>query len=476
MLDIFFFIVSGLFYIYSVFVIFYFIAINLVYFALLLSSFVEIVHYKRRNLFCDYRVILQSELSTPISVLAPAYNESATIVESVNSLLKLNYPTMEIIVVNDGSKDATLETLIDMFHLRKIPRVYIPRIGTKPVRGVYVSDDPSFANLIVVDKENGGKADALNTGINISRYPLFCGIDADSVLEDDALLKAAKPYLEDETVVAVGGMVRVVNGCEVERGRVKKVHLPREDTAVFQVTEYLRAFLTGRMGWSAMNGLLIVSGAFGLFRRDVVIKCGGYRQDTVGEDMELVVRMHHYLRENNIPYRIVFVPDPVCWTEVPEAVSVLAGQRNRWHRGLLDTMLIHRSMWFNRRYGVIGTLAGPYYILFELFGPVIEGTGYLVVLLTFILGIAHVEILILFFIVAGFHGVFFSVGAVLLEEISFHRYPRPSDLLYLIGYAVVENFGYRQMTVYWRIKALWDYVRGVRSWGTMERKGFASEA
>jgi len=463
-----------LFYVYSVFVIFYFVAINLVYFALLASSLVAIVHYMRRNLFCDYRIIMQSESSTPISVLAPAFNESATIVENVNSLLKLNYPTVEIIVINDGSRDGTLETLVDKFRLRKTARMYIPRIPTQPVHGMYVSQDPSYKNLVVVDKENGGKADALNTGINVSRYPLFCAIDADSILEDDALLKVVKPCLEDDTVIATGGIVRVANGCDVERGRIKGVRLSRKNIAVFQVIEYLRAFLTGRMGWSAMNGLLIVSGAFGLFRKDVVIGCGGYKSDTVGEDMELVARMHRYMRARNLPYRVVFVPDPVCWTEVPESLAVLSRQRNRWQRGLIDTLLIHRAMCFNPRYGVIGTLAFPYFVLFELMGPLIEGTGYLVILVSFILGIAHLQIIILFFIVAIVYGVFFSVGAVLLEEISFRRYPRAADLFKLMVHAVIENFGYRQITVYWRIKAVIDYFKGVKSWGTMQRKGFAA--
>ncbi len=473
MIDILLTIFEFLFYVYSVFVIFYFVAINLVYFALLISSHAAIVNYLRRHLFTDYTAILQSELSTPISVLAPAYNESATIVQNVNSLLKLNYPTMEIVVINDGSRDDTLETLIKEFRLRSTRRVYVPKIDTKPVRGVYVSDAPQYKNLIVVDKENGGKADALNVGINVSRYPLYCAIDADSILEDDALLKTVKPYLDDETVIAVGGIVRIANGCEIEHGRVKKVHLSKKLLPIFQVTEYFRAFLTGRMGWSAMNGLLIISGAFGLFRKDIVLACGGYKHDTVGEDMELIMRMHRFMRERKLPYRVSFVPDPVCWTEAPETLSVLARQRNRWHRGLLDTLIIHRAMWFNPRLGVIGLLSVPYYVLFELLGPVIEGVGYLVVFVSFLLGIAHIKIVVLFFIVAVIYGVFFSVGAVLLEEISFHRYPRPMDLFKLMTFAIVENFGYRQITVFWRIKAVWDYFRGVKTWGKMERTGFA---
>jgi cellulose synthase/poly-beta-1,6-N-acetylglucosamine synthase-like glycosyltransferase len=459
---------------FSLFVIGYFILINLVYFVMLVSSYVAIVRYLRRDLFCDFRVIIQSEFSTPISVLAPAYNEQATITVSVDSLLKLNYSTMEVIVINDGSGDGTLDTMIREFGLRKSHQVYARKIKTKPVRGIFVSDKPELKNLIVVDKEKGGKADALNVGINISHYPLFCAIDADSILEDNALLKVAKPFLEDERVIAVGGIVRIANGCDIERGRIKTVRLSKKHLPIFQVVEYFRAFLSGRMGWSAINGLLIISGAFGLFRKDIVLACDGYKPDTVGEDMELVTRMHRYMYENGLPYRVVFVPDPVCWTEAPETLKILGRQRNRWHRGLLDTLLIHRSMMFKRRFGVIGLFSMPYYLFFELLGPVIETLGYVFVVSSYLFGLVHLRILALFFVVAIIYGMLFSVGAVLLEEISFHRYPRARDLFKLIVFAVLENFGYRQLTVLWRIKGLWDYFRGVKTWGTMQRTGFVT--
>jgi cellulose synthase/poly-beta-1,6-N-acetylglucosamine synthase-like glycosyltransferase len=459
---------------YSVFVIFYFVLINIVYFLMLVSSYSAIKHYLRRNLFCDLRVIIQSEFSTAVSVLAPAYNEQATIAESVNSLLKLNYSAMEVVVINDGSKDETLNTMIAEFSLRKSHQVYVRKIKTKPVRGIYVSDRPEYKNLIVVDKENGGKADALNVGINVSHYPLFCAIDADSILEDNALLKVAKPFLEDETVIAAGGIVRIANGCDIEHARVKTVRLSKKILPIFQVVEYFRAFLSGRMGWSAFNGLLIISGAFGMFRRDIVLACGGYKHDTVGEDMELVARMHRYMYDNKLPYKVVFVPDPVCWTEAPETLKILGRQRNRWHRGLLDTLSIHRHMIFNVRYGIIGMLSIPYYLFFELLGPVIEAFGYIVVITAFFFGMLNIEIVLLFFVVAVVYGMLFSVGAVLLEEISFHRYPRAADLFKLMMFAVLENFGYRQITVIWRLKGIWDYFRKVTSWGAMDRTGFAA--
>ncbi len=457
---------------YAAFIIGFFIFVNVFYFSMYTISFGAILTYLRRHMFCDYRVIMQSELTPAVSILAPAYNEAATCIESVNSLMKLNYPTAEVVFINDGSKDDTLNVIIREFDLVKTERVYVPIIATKPVRGIYVSRKPEYKNLIVVDKQNGGKADALNVGINVSRYELICAIDADSILEDDALIKVVKPFLDDSRVVAVGGIVRIANGCKIERGRVTDVRLSNKLIPSFQVIEYYRAYLSGRMGWGAINGLLIISGAFGLFKRDLVLTVGGYKHDTVGEDMELVVRMHRHCLENDIPYRVEFVPDPVCWTEAPETLKVLGRQRNRWHRGLLDTLLIHKKMLFNKRYKVLGMVSVPYFVFIELLGPVIEAMGYIAVGFGYYLGIVNLEIFLLFFIVSVIYGVMFSVSSVILEEISFHRYPRARDLVKLLLLAVVENFGYRQITVWWRIKAFWDYARGVQSWGVMTRVGF----
>ena len=458
---------------YLVFVITYFIAVNITYTIFLVVSYKEILYHMRHNLFSDYRLLVQSELTPTISILAPAFNEEATVIESVRSLLKLNYGTYEVVVINDGSRDRTLQQLVTTFGMYKSRRIYEPLIRARQVRGIYKSKLPEYRNLVVVDKENGGKADALNVGINVAQFEYVCCIDADSLLEADALQKVVKPFLEDETVIAVGGIVRIANGCSVVNGRVVDVGLSLRWIPVFQVVEYFRAFLSGRMFWHGYNGLLIISGAFGLFKRSVVIEAGGYRHDTVGEDMELVTRLHRMKREKKEPYRIVFVPDPVCWTEAPESVRVLGRQRNRWHRGLLDTMLIHRGMFLNVRHGVVGLAAMPYFVLVELLGPLFEFFGYFVMLFLFILGALNVQMAILFFVVALFYGIMYSVGAVLLEEISFQRYPNPRDLATLISFGILENFGYRQMTVWWRVKAFWDYFRGAHGWGTMQRKGFA---
>ncbi len=460
---------------YFFFTIFYIIIVNLTYTVLLVISYQEVLFYMRHNSFSDYRTLVQSDLVLPVSILAPAYNEEIGILESVKSLLKLSYGKYEVVVINDGSKDKTLEKLIKSFELFESKTIYHPILKSKPVKSIYKSKLPQYRNLIVVDKENGGKADALNVGINTSRYDYVCAIDADSILEDDALMKVMKPFMEEDRVIAAGGIVRIVNGCEVVNGRVVKVALSKKILPVFQVVEYFRVFLSGRMAWHSLNGLLIISGAFGMFKKAAVIEAGGYYADTIGEDMELIARMHRTKLEKNEDYRVAFVPDPVCWTEAPESIEGLAKQRNRWHRGLLDTITIHSKMLFNKNYKVIGLGAMPYFFFIELLGPVIEFMGYVVVVMLFIFGILDFQMLGIFFVVAVIYGVMFSVGAVLLEEISFKRYPKAKDLLLLLLVGIVENFGYRQLTAWWRVKGLIDYYRGVKGWGgSLKRKGFST--
>jgi len=450
----------------------YFIGINGAYFTLLFISYFELVRYSRATRHERWRRILQSPLTLPVSVIAPAYNEEVTIGESVKSLLMLQYPRLEVIVVNDGSRDSTLEVLTQSFNLHKVPTQVEMTLECKPFLGIYRS--PDYPDLVVVDKENGGKADALNAGINVSRYPLICAIDADSLIEGGALLRVVRPFLEKpRTTVAVGGIIRVANGCHIDAGRVVRVGLPRSLLPLLQTVEYLRAFLFGRAGWSAVHSLLIISGAFGVFKKETVIAVGGYKHNTVGEDMELVVRMHHYLRERNIIYDMYFLPDPVCWTEVPDSVKVLGRQRNRWHRGLIDSLLTHRKMFMNPRFGTVGLLGMPYFVIFEMFGPIVEMSGYIVVPATFIAGVINVEFFIAFLSLAILFGIVLSTASLVLEELSLRRFPHALDLLVLIIAGVIENLGYRQINTWWRIMAFKDYIRGNTAWGKMERKGFA---
>jgi cellulose synthase/poly-beta-1,6-N-acetylglucosamine synthase-like glycosyltransferase len=452
-------------------VIYYFAILNGVYFILFLISLVEVVRFVKRTIFSDYEQILQSEMTWPISIIVPAHNESRTIIETVRSLLNVNYREFEVIVVNDGSTDGTLQRIIQTFELKKTDRIYRRTLPTGDVFGIYAALE--IPNLVVIDKERGGKADALNTGINVSRYPLTCSVDADSLIEEDALLRVVKPFMEHpDEMVAVGGIVRIANGCEVREGRVTRIRLPDRLLPIFQVVEYLRAFLSGRIGWSTMRSLLIISGAFGLYRKSEVIAVGGYERWSETEDLEMVLKLHHRSSREGRRHRIVFVPDPVCWTEVPTTFRVLARQRNRWHRGLLQCLWHHKRMIFNPSYGVIGTVALPYFVLFEMFGPLVEVLGYLVVTLSWLMGLLNFEFFLLFLILAIFIGVLLSVAAVLLEEISFRRYPGWEHLAMLVLMAVLENFGYRQILTLFKVKAFWDFLRRRRGWGHMERQGF----
>jgi cellulose synthase/poly-beta-1,6-N-acetylglucosamine synthase-like glycosyltransferase len=386
----------------------------------------------------------------------------------------LDYPLFEVIVINDGSADNTLETLIEEFELRPTARSFEYAVPCKPVRCVYES--ATYSNLVLVDKDNGGKADALNAGLNLSLYPLFCAIDADSILDSDALLRLVRPFIEAPGVtIAAGGVVRVANGCDIRGGRVRQVQLVRRALPLIQIVEYLRAFLFGRMGWSGGNSLLVISGAFGLFDKRTAVLAGGYATNTVGEDMELVVRMHRVVHDRKQAYRIGFVPDPICWTEVPETLRVLRRQRTRWQRGLIDTIVRHCGMIGRPRYGTVGLVSLPAFALFEMISPLIEFLGYLLLPILWWHGLLDAAYAGTFLVLSLIYAVLVSVLAVLLEDLAFRRYPRLRDLGVLVGGAILENLGYRQLTVWWRVRAFWEYFRGDLSWGAMERQGVGAK-
>ena len=451
----------------------YFVAFAIVHTGLLLLAWRELRRAARARSVTALRRAVRSPLAPPISIIVPAYNEEAGIVDSVRSLLALDYPSTEVVVLSDGSTDDTVDRMIEAFDLRPAHRPTPPFLDHKPVRGVYVPR--GRLRLILIDKENGGKADSMNAGTNFARYPLVCFIDADSILEQDALVKAALPFVEDPLrTIATGGVIRIANGCRISRGRVLETALPRAPIAMFQVVEYLRAFLAARTGWSAVNGLLIISGAFGLFRKDAVIAADGFNTDTIGEDMELVVRLHRTMRELGRDYRIVYVPDPVCWTEAPETLGNLRGQRRRWQQGTLETLWLHRRMVFNPRYRAAGLISMPSMLIFEVIGPMVELGGYVVSLLAAVTGVISVAALLAFLALAFLYGMVLSLGAVVLEDAAFGRNPRWSDLRRILGYAVAENLGYRQITHLWKLEAFWRLWRG-GGWGTMERKGLARE-
>lgn len=406
----------------------------------------------------------------PISVVVPAYNEEATICGTIHSMMNLNYPNFEVIVVNDGSKDRTAEVLIEEFGLQPFHEIHRSRISTKPLRNTYRS--MRHPNLRFIDKENGGKADALNAGINASVNPLFCCVDADSFLQQDSLTRCVLPFLEDKTTICAGGTIRIANGCTVDKGFLVKTGLPRHPLALVQVVEYLRAFLFGRLGWSPLNALTIVSGAFGIFDRETVVRAGGYHRSTIGEDMELIVRLHSLMLDEKRPYRIVYVPDPICWTEAPESLAVLSHQRVRWQRGLAESLWRHRSLIFRPGSGPLGWVAIPYMILFECLQPVVELAGLAFFLVCALLGQIGWAEAGLFLVLVQTLGLLQTVNAILLEEISYRTFSSTRQILAMLAAALAESFGYRQLNAWWRLKGLLQWATGRRhTWGRMHRTG-----
>lgn len=409
-----------------------------------------------------------------IGIIMPAYNESATIIESVQSMLSLNYPELEIIVVNDGSTDDTLQRLIDNFDLQTVDADIPIDVPTEEVRAVYRST--SYEELLIVDKENGGKSDALNAGIWLTDMPLFCAVDSDTIIDRDALLQLVRPFLEQPaSAVASGGVIRVANECTIENGVVKSVELPKTGLPGLQVMEYLRAFYSGRLGLNRINGLILISGAFGLFRTEVVREIGGYRHDTITEDFDIVVRLHRYLIDEKREYTVDFIPEPVAWTEVPATRRVLGRQRRRWYRGMVETVVTNRAMLFNRKYGRVGTVIFPFFVAAEMFGPLIEGLGYIILPLAWYFDILNVQFFLIFFFLTTGFGVFLSWFGIFSEVWSFNRYDSPWQILRLLWYGILENFGYRQWKTIVAWQGLIEYLKGVDTWGAMERSGFKTE-
>ena len=451
------------------FFLFYFIAISTGYLALNFICMLSLRKSIPAGVLDDMPQVY-SGLEPPVTIIVPAYNEQPTITASVRSLLHMNYPTLEIVIVNDGSTDDTLAELKQSLTLVPFPEAYRNRLATKPVHAVYIS--LQYPNIRVVDKENGGKADSINVGINAARYPLFCVVDADGVLQSDSLRKVVQPFLEDKRVVAAGGTVRIVNGCTINSGFIRKIGLPDSWLAMMQVVEYSRAFLMGRLGWSAINGLLIISGAFGVFHKETAIEVGGFRHDTVGEDMELVIRMHRILRQQKRAYRVVFRPDPIVWTEAPESLRVLGGQRTRWQRGLAESLVSNFGLMFSRNGGVPGWVAFPFMIIFEWLGPFVEVAGYLLMIVFFWLGYIKWPIFLVFLFAAIGLGILVSISSLMLESLNSNHYDKPSQMVGLICASVMENFGYRQINSVWRLMGLFQWMFGRKGkWGEMRRTG-----
>ncbi len=406
-----------------------------------------------------------------IAVIIPAYNEEQVIVDCVQSSINLEFQDNETIVINDGSDDATLDVLIDTFDLQSVTAPCPIDFPTESVKQVYRSS--THPDLYVIDKENGGRSDAVNAGVWFTEQELFCTIDADTILDRSGLNEVVKPFIrEKKSVIAAGGTVRVANGNRVKKGDISTPEFPNKFLPGIQVLEYLRAFYSGRAGLDSLGLLIILSGAFGVFRTDVVQDIGGYRTDTLTEDLDLVIRLHKHMIDENKEYTISFVPAPVAWTEVPERWSVLMAQRRRWYNGLIENLITHRRMLFNPRYGRIGLFALPYFLIAEVIGPLVESVGYFVLPIAFVLGLFNPVPFVLFFLVTSGFGIFLSWYATYAEVWTFRRYRKVTQIAQLMALGVLENIGYRQIRTLIKFTGIPKFIRGNTEWGEMTREGF----
>lgn len=453
-------------------ILFYYLCLHSIYFTLILIGATQLRRYHRGINFGDFRRIAESPLTLPFTVVIPAYNEEKIILGTVVAALRLRYPLHEVIVVNDGSRDDTLRLLIDHFNLRLINKVGARRLKTRPVRGVYESFD--HPNLIVVDKENGQRADAINAAVNLSRYPLLCIMDADCVFEEDALLRAVRPFLRDTRIIAASGIVRPANGLKLRDGRIESFGLPERWVPLFQAVEYLRSFQWARLGLARLNSMLSISGAFMVVRKDVFVGMGGVDATAITDDIEFTVRLYKYVYEHKRSGnpRIGFIPDPVCHTEVPETLRIFAAQRNRWQRGTLQALLRQWRMTFNPRYGMAGMFGVPFFLVFEASSAVVEVAGYLLTPIAYFLGLVTIEVVVLFFILAVVLGTYLSIAAILLQERTRLRVGGARELRRMMAAAFLENLGFHQMHLAVRFVGTFEYlVRRRKDLGSMERHG-----
>ena len=443
------------------------------YLLLGIFSAIALRKYLRKNSYINYNSLVLSPLSPRISIIAPAFNESKTIIDNIRTLLSLYYNNFEVVIVNDGSTDNTFELIKDSYDLVRVNYYFDYRIPCERIRGVYRSKNPSYNRLTVIDKLNGGKADSLNAGINICHSDLFVSIDADSIIEADSILKLVKPFLEekDRKVIGTGGVIRIVNSCDVERGHIREIKIPSQILPRLQVLEYTRAFLLGRMAWSQLDGLMLISGAMGIFDRETVINAGGYSINTVGEDMELVLRMRRYMTDQKQKYEVTYIPDPLCWTEVPSDLKSLRKQRTRWTRGLVESLRTHHHMFFNAKYGRLGMLGYPYWFFFEWMAPLIAFAGFIYTIYLVIVNALNWPFYLLLFLFVYTFAVSLSSWAVLFEEITFHKYKKKRDVLKLLSVALFEPFFYPVHT-YFAIRGNIEALRGKKGWGKAERNGF----
>jgi cellulose synthase/poly-beta-1,6-N-acetylglucosamine synthase-like glycosyltransferase len=446
-------------------------SLYVIYFFLIVSAGASLRGYRRRTSSGELERIAQSAATPTLSMIIPAYNEEMIVLNSVQGALNLRFPKHEVIVINDGSTDNTLAVLIEGFVLRRSGDPSTGTLSTKQVHGVYRSS--AFPNLIVVDKANGRRADAINAGVNLASHDLLCVMDADSILEEDALLRSVRPFMADPRVIAAGGVVRPINGLLVEEGRIKRFVLPRRFLSLVQAVEYLRSFQWARLGLAGIRSMLCISGAFLVVKKDVFFALHGCNNGTITDDIEFTIRLHRYAydRRNHERGKVVYIPDGICYTEVPETLGVLAAQRNRWQRGTMQSLIWHRSMMFNPRYGLTGMFGMPFFLLLCL-APLVEAVSYLALAITFLAGFLTLKHTVFLLALMILLGVLLSIISILLQWAAIGKAMKPHDLLSLLAMGCAEHLGYQQMHTTWQLAGMFDYfVRGRTDLGKMTRYG-----
>lgn len=450
----------------------------IMYFVLGLLSFSALKDFYRSKFFLSKRVIIKSNHAVGVSIIAPAYNESVTIVYNVNSLLSQEYPKYEVVIVNDGSKDDTLDKLIAEFNLVRVSFHYQEKIKTQRVNGHYKSTNPVYSKLLVVDKINGGsKADASNAGINSAKYSLFICTDVDCMLRRDTITTLVKPFIENtEKVIATGAMIRISNSCQFKDGMLLKSHFPTNFFARFQELEYIRSYLYGRMAWSKINGLLLVSGGLGMFHKETVIEAGGYWHESLGEDFDLILRMRKLMHEREEPFLIKYVPESLCWTEVPSTFPIFFRQRTRWARGLVQTLKIHRKVMFNKKYGITGMLAYPYFLFFEFAVPILEAIGLLTLFFTLLFYDLQVHSLLVITIAIYLFYTSITLLSVLADQLFYKHYSSIKEMFSLVLTVFAEPLVYHPLNVAASLTGYYYFlINKKKKWGEMTRKGFKKQ-
>lgn len=486
---------------FETFVFLYGTSMLVMYAVLAILSFISIRIYQKKASYADYDKLLDSPLVPGISIIAPAYNESVTIIMNVRSLLTLNYPKFEVIIINDGSKDDTLEKMIAEFDMVQVDFAYNEKIVTQPVKRVFKSTNPAYDKLLVIDKVNGkSKADASNAGINAAAFPYFLCTDVDCIIEKNTLLRMIKPFMDEEgkkikevgepcpecgyrhviedsrRVIASGATLRLANSCEVDEGVITRVRPPKQLIPRFQEMEYIRAYVLGKMGWSYINSVPNVSGGLGLFDKEVAVKAGGYDHKSFGEDMDLVTRMCSYMRDNKMKYAIRYIPTTQCWTEGPPNLKIFGRQRTRWGRGLIQIMSIHKKIIFNPRYGRLGLIVFPYNLFFEFLAPIIEFLGilyYIYIICTNQINWPFAKILLLFVYT---YSVMITTLAILWDQLTYRYYKSWREVLGICLMAFLEPIIYHPLIVFFALKGYFNFATNRKhSWGNMQRQGFGQK-